>query len=58
MRINSLKAAAAATIAAVAITFFGSAAFAGQSAHSAAGTVTRADSTPVQIVQSANDPWD
>lgn len=58
MRINSLKITAIATIAAASISFFGSAAFAAQGAHTSASTVTRAGSAPTQIVQSANDPWD
>lgn len=59
MRINTLKTAAVSTLAAIALSCFGSVAYAAQSGHSAAAaTVTRADSASTQTVLSANDPWD
>jgi len=58
MRISTLKTAAVSALAAIALSCFGSVAYAAQSGHSTAAAVTRADSAPAQPVPFSNDPWD
>jgi hypothetical protein len=62
MRINSLKIAAAATIAAAAVSLLGTVALAGQGTHYTAVVHADGTATPVptatQPSSNANDPWD